>query len=325
MGIQNTKSSDGMHSLYPIAKLCISTMTYPFSHHGMIVHCSFIRRRDTVQVKTHAQSMLRKIELGEDVFADLSIHEEQTSTSPCGFEDEDESSHDSFFSSDESSNDDGYDDDDDGDDGESEDVHNFVRNSSKLAMPVAALGSSFFSPPPLNCVSFHTDLLDLTFDAAVHAVHNVMEGDASAMDISPLTMYRTAIADATATATATSHKPLSVHTPVPNRNATYTRTRTFIDPATATAIPRNGKENNYPNEKSDDAMSSAAKILVELSSPDCKHAIDINSTTRGGNATAIPDMAAYASLEDYPFTGRLSDASHHFVFSPSSVKRIESV
>lgn len=272
-----------------------------------------------MQVKTHAQSMLKKIEQGEDVFADLHIHAEPISTSPRGFEDEDESSHDSFFS-DESSTDtyDYYDHDDDDDDGESEDVHKFVRNSSKLAMPVAALGASFFSPPPLNCVSFPQDMLDLTdltFDAAVHAVHNAMEGDASAMDVSPLTMYRMSNADTTAIADtpAAGYKPLSILTPVSNR------TRALI---TATSISRNGKENNLPYEKNDDAMSSAAKILVELSSPDCKHAINGNSTTRGETGT---DLAADATLEDDPSTVRVSDARHYFVFHPSPLKRIESV
>lgn len=291
-----------------------------------------------MQVKTHAQSMLKKMEHGEDVFALLHINVEPISTSPRGFKDEDESSHDSFFS-DESSHDsffshesstdahDDYDHDDD-DDGESEDVHKFVRNSSKLAMPVAALGASFFSPPPLNCVSFPQDLLDLTFDAAVHAVHNAMEGDASAMNISPLTMYRmsnaaTAIDDTT----ASSYNPFSIQTPVFNRNSTHFFTRAIIDPATATAnsISKNGKENNFPNEKSDDALSSAAKILLELSSPDCKHAIDVNSTTRGGTANAITDMAADSSLEDDPSTVHVSDARHHFVFHPSPLKRIESL
>ena len=265
--------------------------------------------------------MLKKIEQGEDVFADLHIHAEPISTSPRGFEDEDESSHDSLFS-DESSTDayDDYDHDDD-DDGESEDVHKFVRNSSKLAMPVAALGASFFSPPPLNCVSLPQDMLDLTFDAAVHAVHNAMEGDASAMNVSPLTMYRMSNAATTAIAdtTAAGYKPHSILTPVSNRYATHFHTRALI---TATSISRNGKENNFPYEKNDDAMSSAAKILVELSSPDCKHAINVNSTTRGDTAT---DLAADATLEDDPSTVHVSDARHHFIFHPSPLKRIESV
>ena len=284
-----------------------------------------------MQVKTHAQSSLKRLDQGGDIFAFLDLdHGEpmpiKSYPDPAlcpshshSSEEDDVSSHCSFFS-------DELDDDDDSDDVEAEDEYECTtRSESGFASSLPALGTSISSP---STCSLPTGMIDLTFDAAVRAAQNAIDGNYSIMNgISPLTLLRRIDSRQALPTARAARRPFSIQTPVPNIHLdTGIATQTHTTTTTVTGTPtssRNGKENKNLNAKGDDAMlSSAAKILLELASP--------ASTAFGDMFTAMAMDTAAVKLE--VSNANASDASHnnfvlgrYYYSAHSPSKRIASV
>lgn len=238
-----------------------------------------------MQVKTHAQCSLRKLDQGEDIFAILDLIIEPKS----------ESRPDPVLSPSHSS--------------QENDEYECIEDDDKHK----CTESNFGLVPSLSTFRSSSGLIDLTFDAAVHAAQNAIDGDCSMMNISPLTLLRGIDSRNTLPTVGTVYRPFSIQTPVPNIFVATCAT------ATVTDTPKNGKENKILNGRGDDDLSSAAKILLELSSP-------ASSAVRGSFA----DMNA-ATVDEEP-NAHASDASrnrfdpgHFYCSAYSPVKRIVSL